>query len=202
MGERGVDVSDNNPEHIDWARASGAGISFAYVKATEGMSYVNPYLSSQWHGARFVGITTGLYHFAHTANSPFDDARSFAAVVEQYQANQPGCLPPCLDIEVRCSDPNAWVYHFITTLWGLAGHRPVLLYSPASWWSSGYLHQDWAPEVNYWVASWGTPPAQPSWTSKQVVSHQYTSNGRVDGIDSPVDVSYAVQPISQWMLTA
>lgn len=203
--ELGVDVSSNNHPNkapIDWTRVSHAGYSFAYIKATQGSSYVNPYLGRDLDDARSVGITTGVYHFADTAGNPRDNARSFAGIIEQHKGNSPGSLPPCLDIEVRCSDPNAWVYAFITTVWGLAGQTPFTLYSAASWWNSGYLHHDWVPEVGYWVASWGTKPGYPSWTSKQVTSHQYTSNGQVPGIVGPVDLSCAVRPIAQWLVVA
>jgi lysozyme len=39
-------------EKIDWRRAARAGVSFAFVKATEGGDLLDPMFKSHWRGAR------------------------------------------------------------------------------------------------------------------------------------------------------
>ena len=42
----------------------GQGKRFAYVKATEGTCYRNPYFAQQYNGSYNVGMIRGAYHFA------------------------------------------------------------------------------------------------------------------------------------------
>ena len=49
--------------NVDWATVAANGARFAYVKATEGTSYVNPYFTQQYGGAYGVGLVRGAYHF-------------------------------------------------------------------------------------------------------------------------------------------
>lgn len=63
----GVDVStwqhaDNKP--IDWEAVAGAGYRFAMIKATQGDSYVNPWLARDLEDARVAGMLVGAYHYA------------------------------------------------------------------------------------------------------------------------------------------
>lgn len=67
---KGVDVSSNNQSQIQttayWTTVQSMGYSgFAFIKATEGTTYVNPYLSGAWSAANQV-LGSGnvyLYHF-------------------------------------------------------------------------------------------------------------------------------------------
>ncbi|MEV5438019.1 glycoside hydrolase family 25 protein [Streptomyces sp. NPDC052682] len=55
---RGIDVSAYQSSTYDTD-----GLSFVFVKATEGRSYVNPKLSAQTERARDAGLVVGFYHF-------------------------------------------------------------------------------------------------------------------------------------------
>jgi GH25 family lysozyme M1 (1,4-beta-N-acetylmuramidase) len=198
----GFDISGWQ-KSVQWG---STGHSFVYIKATEGVGYVNPWLDGQHSGAVDSHLTWGFYHYANPHNDPSDDARSFADVVKQYDADAPGCLPPCLDFETSVGDPNAWIYSFITTLWSELAlpERPqtkVILYSSASWFSTGYLHTDWAPSVALWVASWNRPPGHPSYLTPRVALHQYTANGTVPGVSGSVDLDYSIWPLSQVVIS-
>ena len=61
-GLPGLDVSSWQG-NVDWATVAANGARFAYVKATEGTSYVNPYFTQQYGGAYDVGLVRGAYHF-------------------------------------------------------------------------------------------------------------------------------------------
>ena len=71
---KGVDVSSwqhVTDQPIDWQAVRDSGIAFALVKATQGVSYVNPWLARDLDGARVAGLLVGAYHFAE-AGSPGD----------------------------------------------------------------------------------------------------------------------------------
>jgi hypothetical protein len=59
----GVDVS-NWQGNIDWNKVAGAGKRFAFVKATEGVDYVDPFYSQNHDEALAAGLGLGAYHFA------------------------------------------------------------------------------------------------------------------------------------------
>ena len=48
-GTLGMDVSSHQ-QNLDWVSAYAAGSRFAYVKATEGTYYTNPYFAQQYNG--------------------------------------------------------------------------------------------------------------------------------------------------------
>lgn len=55
---RGIDVSSHQTASYDTD-----GLSFVFVKATEGRRYTNPKLADQTKRARDAGLVTGFYHF-------------------------------------------------------------------------------------------------------------------------------------------
>lgn len=59
---RGVDVSSYQGK-IDWNVIASQGISFAFVKATEGSSLVDPCFASNYGNAAAAGLQVGAYHF-------------------------------------------------------------------------------------------------------------------------------------------
>ena len=56
------------PGQLNWARVAPY-IDFAYIKATEGTYYTNPYFYNQYVGSYNYGVIRGAYHFAIPNNS-------------------------------------------------------------------------------------------------------------------------------------
>jgi GH25 family lysozyme M1 (1,4-beta-N-acetylmuramidase) len=139
----GLDVSGYQG-NVNWSSVAANGAKFAYVKATEGTYYQNPYFSQQYTGAYDVGIVHGAYHFA----TP--DTSSGAAQADYFVAHGGGwskdgmTFPGMLDMEwdpygATCyglsqSAMTSWIlsfsneYHARTTRW------PVI-YTANGWWS-------------------------------------------------------------------
>ena len=59
----GIDVS-NHQGHIDWAAVADAGKAFAFMKATEGLGFIDPFLALNWSQSKEHGLCRGAYHFA------------------------------------------------------------------------------------------------------------------------------------------
>ncbi|MFI1682121.1 MULTISPECIES: glycoside hydrolase family 25 protein [unclassified Streptomyces] len=59
---RGIDVSSHQTTF------DTDGLSFVFIKATEGRSYTNPKLSAQTKRARDAGCVVGYYHFLWPGN--------------------------------------------------------------------------------------------------------------------------------------
>ena len=92
---RGVDVSSYQGD-IDWAAvAREPRLRFAFIKATEGRSWEDPYFDQNWKLTHRAGLARGAYHFYR----PNRDAAQQAAFYVATVALAPGDLPPVLDVE-------------------------------------------------------------------------------------------------------
>ncbi|MET9222306.1 GH25 family lysozyme [Streptomyces sp. NPDC003300] len=71
----------------DWASyqsatPSTAGLGFVFVKATEGLGYVNTRRAAQVAHARAAGLVVGHYHYPHMAADPAAEAAYFLAAAQ------------------------------------------------------------------------------------------------------------------------
>jgi len=62
-------IFSSHDGNVDWPAKVSSGMSFAWVKATEGTSYQNPFYASQYNGSQSAGLIRGAYHFALPSNS-------------------------------------------------------------------------------------------------------------------------------------
>ena len=94
----GQDVSGYQG-NVNWSAQWNAGARFAYIKATEGTYYTNPYFAQQYNGSYNVGMIRGSYHFA------IPNGGGGAAQADYFVAHGGGwskdgrTLPGALDIE-------------------------------------------------------------------------------------------------------
>ncbi|NLK39319.1 MAG: glycoside hydrolase family 25 protein [Clostridiales bacterium] len=91
---RGVDVSAYQGE-VDWEILSEQGISFAFIKATEGSSFVDRKFADNYDGAMKTGLRIGAYHFFSYDSSGENQAKNFISVVPKDDK----LLPPVIDLE-------------------------------------------------------------------------------------------------------
>jgi lysozyme len=186
----GVDVSRHQGA-IDWPVAKRGGITFVYVKLTEGVGFLDPGADAHIKAARAAGVAVGGYHFARPdTNLPEAEANSFAAALKARGLAQPGMLPPCLDMEKSASgvDYVDWSKRFLAALRNLTLHRPAMIYASAAWWKSQYRGGGWLDADTWaWVAHYGADPGLPSYKTSRTVMHQYTDAGRISGYSGNVD---------------
>jgi lysozyme len=91
---RGVDVSSYQGE-IDWQTLSKEGIDFAYIKATEGSTYVDSRFEYNLENALKTDLYIGVYHFFSFDSSGSAQAAHF---IETVPLND-NMLPPVVDLE-------------------------------------------------------------------------------------------------------
>src|SRR4051794_25361600 len=96
MALEGIDVSNHNGV-IDWQAVKDAGISFAFIKATEGDAFVDRYFATNMARCRAAGVIPGAYHFYHHDIDPAEQADHFVHVMGPIH---PGDLPPTIDVEM------------------------------------------------------------------------------------------------------
>lgn len=91
---RGVDVS-NYQGRIDWALLVDQDVSFAFIKATEGSTFVDASFSQNWEAAQKTDLRVGAYHFFSYDSPGITQAENFIRVVTPFD----GMLPPVVDVE-------------------------------------------------------------------------------------------------------
>ncbi|MFJ4574023.1 glycoside hydrolase family 25 protein [Streptomyces sp. NPDC088846] len=109
-GVSGVDTSHYNHEAkgkqqgtaIDWSRVAASN-SFAFLKATEGVSRKDGWFARDYAAAAETSLLRAPYHFfrPRTADDGAAQARHFVATARAagYRGNLAGELPPVLDVE-------------------------------------------------------------------------------------------------------
>ncbi len=97
----GIDVSKYQGT-IDWNAVRDSGVQFAWIKSTEGGSDLDSRFRENWEAARAAGVPRGAYHFVYWCRSPMEQMRWF----EQNVPNEPGMLPPVLDVELTPTSPT------------------------------------------------------------------------------------------------
>ncbi|MDO4177341.1 MAG: GH25 family lysozyme [Bacillota bacterium] len=91
---KGIDVSLYQKD-IDWEGLKDEDIAFAFIKATEGSSYVDSNFGKNWDEARKAGIPVGAYHFLSFDTDGETQAENFINTVPKSW----GSLPPVIDLE-------------------------------------------------------------------------------------------------------
>jgi lysozyme len=169
----GIDLSGYQP-NVNWAQVAASGITFAFIKATEGTTLVDHTFANHWAGAHGAGLLRGAYHFFRPQLDGAAQARLFLA---QLQAD-PGELPPVLDVESGDGAPGALVVAGVSA-W-LDVITPVLgrplIYTMPGFWNTLPVIPGIADRADLWVANWGakSPAAVkglPIWKFWQFTNH-------------------------------
>lgn len=186
MSIRGIDVSDYQP-NVDWKAVVDAGITFAFIKATEGRTFVAEVFDSYWKEAKANGIQRGAYHFFRPASDPQGQAENFLKTVTL----EAGDLPPVIDIETTdgidsqrlCDRAQVW----IDIVERETGFRPIVYTYPGFWEA---LNTTKFSDYPLWIAHYTTaeqPLIPGGW--KTWLLWQFTDRGQVNGIAGGVDVN-------------
>ncbi|WP_327326044.1 lysozyme [Streptomyces sp. NBC_01210] len=186
----GVDVSSHQG-NVNWAALWNSGVKWAYVKATEGTYYKNPYFAQQYGGSYNIGMIRGAYHFA----TP--DTATGTAQADYFVNNGGGwsrdgkTLPGALDIEwnpygAACfgktqSGMVTWIRDFLNRYRARTG-RDAVIYTATSWWTQCTGNYSGFGATNpLWIARYNTTPGTlPAGWIYQTM-WQYTSSGPIVG---------------------
>jgi lysozyme len=178
----GIDVS-HHQSYINWDSVALEGIDFAFVKATEGMTFRDSLFEHNWSQIKSNSIKRGAYHFYRPAVSAHAQAEHFKNQVHLGE----GDLPPVLDVEVIDGVSRVklltgilnWLY-LVEIHYGV---RPIL-YTNLKFYNK-YLagHFD---EYPLWIARYNT--RQPTLAcGREWQFWQYGNRGQLSGVNGDVD---------------
>jgi len=186
---KGIDVS-HHQGRIEWDDVESSGIYFAFIKATEGTSWIDPRGASNWAGAREAGLQAGAYHYYLLCEPGAAQADHFIDTVPV----SAGALPPVIDLEhaQNCGlDQNprevrAEISVMISKLRHHYGAQPIL-------YTTNSFYRDWLQNAfsanPIWIRDIQAYPELPD--GRDWTIWQYSHRGRVPGIDGEVDLNVA-----------
>lgn len=201
----GIDVSKYQGT-IDWQQVRAAGVSFAFIKATEGGDLLDSRFRENWEGARRAGIPRGAYHFTYWC-------RPMAEQIEWFKRNvpvEPDALPPVLDVEWNFQSPTcprrvpvplaqSKMREFLHAMERHYGKKPII-YADIKFHREVLANGEFA-EYTFWVRSVAAVPHE-RYPGRRWAFWQITATGRVAGISTPVDRNVFAGSHHQWQQLA
>lgn len=149
---RGVDVSAYQGD-IDWSVLSKEGIDFAFIKATEGSTFVDRKFQQNITNALKQDIYVGAYHFFSFESGGATQAANFITAVPRNDK----MLPPVIDLEFYSGnedDPperakiEKELKAMLTALEQHYGKKPIIYATEESY--ETYLDGDYK-EYDIWI---------------------------------------------------
>ncbi|MDB5151335.1 MAG: glycoside hydrolase family 25 protein [Mucilaginibacter sp.] len=183
----GIDVSYAQGK-IDWQKVKtmeedSVRISFAFIKATEGVLLVDPYFRRNWREAPKAGIICGAYHYFKPAKSGKWQAKFFLQTVKM----EKGDLPVVVDVEelngVTPAKMRQELKEFLTFVQTKSGVKPII-YSGISFYQdylAGYFNG-----YILWVANYHQPELKIS-SETNWLFWQHSDKATISGINHVVD---------------
>lgn len=198
----GIDIS-RYQGNINWNAVRSSGVSFAFIKATEGGDWVDPNFRRYWYEAGQARMPRGAYHYFYFCRSGAQQAAWFIANVPRER----GAMPPVIDLEWTASKtcPRRPPSHeilreakiFKDILHRHYGQRPII-YTTVDFYRDNNLGS-WPEE--FWLRSVAGHP-RIVYPGQQYSFWQYTGTGQVPGIGGNVDLNvFSGSPAAwrQWL---
>lgn len=184
---KGVDVSHWSG-NIDYKSILESGIDIVYIKASEGKSYVDPMLHTNYKNAKNKGLLIGFYHFfrASSESDAIAEAHHFVNTIKSYKSN----CRLALDIEVTNGLNKSTITNlcikFLEEVKKLT-ELDVVIYTYTS-----FIKANFNKIINVyplWVAHYGvkTPGDNGIWDNW--IGFQYSESGSVRGMPGKVDLN-------------
>lgn len=204
----GIDVSNWNT-NINWSLVGQnmSPLSYAFVKSTEGTSYLSGLWRSQWDNLALLGIPRSSYHFWRGNLSGSAQATWFLS------KSAKGELPPVLDVEDADNVPQiltasqkasylANIKSWLDTVQSAWNQVPIIYSGKWFWDRFGFI--SWANSYPGWFATYrpldSVGPFLPiGWDHWHIWQH--SSDGQVSGFPERVDLNRyngTVQQFKSW----
>ncbi len=177
---KGIDIASYQTG-LNFALVKEAGIDTVYIKATEGVRYVNPYLRQHYQEAKTQGLKVGFYHYFWTTLDPSQQMEHFTRAI----AGMDYDCRPALDVEdargLTADQVSRAAAAAMDKLGELTGHEPVIY--TYTYFARISLVKDYVDKYPLWIADYnsrGTPGSNPIWDSW--IGYQFSNSGNIGGI--------------------
>ncbi len=197
----GVDVSKYQG-NIDWTTIKRNGVSFGFIKATEGDDHNDVAFKKNWNAAKRAHVARGAYHFYYFCSTAKAQAKWFIRNVPKDKS----ALPPVLDMEWNAHSPSCKKRpsrrHILKEMATFSkiierhyGKKPIIYTTP-----DFYEHNlEGAFKDHYfWLRSVKSHP-KVLYGKRKWLFWQYTGTGRVKGVRGNIDLNVFNGNKSTWV---
>jgi lysozyme len=197
----GIDVSVHQ-NLIDWTQIPNANLSFAFARASLGITLQDANFALNWAGIAAAGLFRGGYHVFVPADDPTAQAQNFLTVLANANGGSPvltaGSLPAVLDVELNSinnpTPPADFCAGLLTLLGqiGLATGRTPIIYTGRPFWNANTSNSTAFSAYPLWIAEYGVPAPRglpAGWAD--YTFWQYTESlPALPGTNGPLDGDY------------
>jgi lysozyme len=180
---QGISVSHDNGD-ISWPMVADDGVSFAYIKATEGADMHDTRFAENWAAAGKAGLRRGAWHYFTLCRLASDQATNFIVTVPRDRDALPAALT--LQFAGNCAERPARdvvlkeIAAFIRTAEGHTG-KPMMLHISRDF--EDYYHVSDSINRTLWLTA---SPFPPTYGARLWSIWQSSGIQRVHGISGPV----------------
>lgn len=185
---KGIDVSYYQGT-INWTAVKNDGVTYAFIRVSDGLNTLDSKFSANWSGSRGAGIYHGAYQFFRPSQDPIAQADLLLSKIGNTIAADD--LPPVIDVEATdgktpaqvAAGVHAWVEHVTQAL----GRRPIIYTGKYFWQDNvGDADETASPLWHAQYTSAACPNIADAWPDWAI--WQYSSSGSVAGISGNVDM--------------
>ncbi|MCD6498919.1 MAG: hypothetical protein J7M25_11560 [Deltaproteobacteria bacterium] len=182
----GIDVSHWQGV-VDWDRVAADGVTFAFMRVSDGTRVLDSQFSRNWSETRRVGIIRGAYQFFRPKQDP--EGQADVLIDALGGTVTPGDLPPVIDVEVSDglsrSTVTTRIQRWVDRVESRLHVAPIVYTSPGLW--SSISGSDDFENLALWVAHYRVTCPRMPWPWTQWAFHQYSDRESVNGISGKVD---------------
>lgn len=178
---RGIDISAHNGD-VNLQEAARAGMSFVWIKATEGTTWRDPLFALNYMKAERAGLARGAYHYFRFDCDGIEQALNLLHTIKA----RPLELGVAIDVEDHGNAQGIPVDTIIqrlrdmTEMLNMNGYRPVFYTNETGY--EKYLYPEFRG-MPLWLCSFKEETADGEW-----LYWQYDHRGSVPGIRGDVDL--------------
>ncbi|QMV16689.1 glycoside hydrolase family 25 protein [Vibrio spartinae] len=184
---QGIDVS-HDQGRVVWRDVIASGIDFVYLKASDGITFLDPMFATNMQALMPHQILVGAYHFFEAGDDPHQQLSNFLRATKGH----PLTLAPMVDVEVsRGVKPQVLqtrLRQFLSGVEQATGCTPVI-YSYGDFWQT-YIGRSFN-HYPFWLADYSPEITRPAGL-QHIQLWQHSEQGRLPGIRGAVDLDKAL----------
>ena len=191
--KKGIDVSKWQGV-IDWEKVKADGIQFVIIRAGYGKNNIDEYFERNISECNRLGIPCGVYWFSYAYNEEMarQEAQYCLEAIKPYKVEYPVCFDFEYDSVDYAKKKGVIITKALATKIADAFLSEI---ESAGYYAMNYANKDYLKNMfdmerlkkyDLWYAYWST-----NCDRNDVGIWQYTSNGKVNGIQGRVDMNIA-----------
>jgi GH25 family lysozyme M1 (1,4-beta-N-acetylmuramidase) len=186
----GIDVSKYQVE-IDWEHALRQGISFAFIRSSEGNKQTDSFFDRNMQETSRLGIPRGIYHYFKPGKDWKAQRDLFGELIHEYPFELEAVVDVETDDGLSKNDTNNALSKFCKGLEETYISNGLMIYTSPGFFDSQLPLTDYAWRYRLWVAHWTTnkkPLLPKEWSNHKKTWSFWQYDAKGNGLGSQYGV--------------